>query len=131
MSLHVHAPAESGSQLVVWLTTVSDHHRCGCGLAMTDHRGSLQGRFANPQQVSITSNSSLILSGHMEIEALDLDGACSIFVSPGCTLYVKRLVVHNEGWQLVCLQTLALLPGLCCAQVTACRFASSIPCCSI
>lgn len=56
--------------------------------------------FPTPDQVKISSKSSLVVSGpgSIVIESLDLDGALLVECPEGETLTVKDLVVKNEGW---------------------------------
>ena len=52
-----------------------------------------------PDRISITSRSTLVVSGqNVIIEELDLDGALVIQVEAGGKLTIKSLKVVNQGW---------------------------------
>ena len=56
--------------------------------------------FTNPVNVSISSRSSLILSGNVEIRSLTLDGALRVEAPPGIKIVVicsKKNVIYNAG----------------------------------
>ena len=59
----------------------------------------------SPSQVSISSRSSLVISGEgtVVIESLELDGALEIQTVAGARVIVRGLVVTNQGWELVAL----------------------------
>ena len=59
--------------------------------------------FPTPDQVKISSKSSLVVSGpgQVVIESLDLDGALVIECPEGDTITVKDLEVKNEGWSRI------------------------------
>jgi hypothetical protein len=67
----------------------------------TRHSLGLQERFLSPRQVSITEQSSVVVSGDCTIEHLDVRGALIVRVDEGAKLTIKSLVVRNHGWQLV------------------------------
>jgi hypothetical protein len=56
----------------------------------------------SPTKVKISSRSSLVLSGDITVEELDVDGALEVVAHPGTCVHIKRLVVRNAGWGLVC-----------------------------
>lgn len=62
---------------------------------------TMQERFLSPQQVTISTRSSLVVSGDVTIEHLDLDGALVLCVDPGAQLTIRSLVVRNKGWIVV------------------------------
>ena len=59
----------------------------------------------NPSQVTISTRSSLVISGEgsVVIESLQLDGALEIRTIAGASVTIRGLVVTNQGWELVAL----------------------------
>ena len=63
--------------------------------------GELRHRFPNPGSVSISSGSTLVLSGDgIVIESLTLDGALQIEAQSDTSVTVRGLDVMNEGWKI-------------------------------
>ena len=63
--------------------------------------GELRRRFPAPAGVSISSGSTLALSGAgIVVESLSLDGALSIDAAAGAHVTVRGLEVENAGWQI-------------------------------
>jgi len=62
--------------------------------------GDVKARLLEPSRVKISQRSALVLDGDIVLEDLTLDGALVIRATPGCTVRVKRLAVHNDGWSL-------------------------------
>ena len=61
--------------------------------------GDLKVKIPNPEKVSITSRSTLVVNGPGAIiESLELDGCLIVDAGPGETVTIKDLVVKNEGW---------------------------------
>lgn len=58
-------------------------------------------RFPNPANIKISSRSSLVISGPVVVESLDLDGALVIECPEGGTMLVKDQVIKNSGWSRV------------------------------
>lgn len=56
--------------------------------------------FPKPSTVSVSSSSTLLITGggDVTIEALDLDGALVIEVEAGASLLIRNLSVKNDGW---------------------------------
>eukprot|EP00924_Labyrinthula_sp_SR-Ha-C_P004110 augustus_masked-scaffold_3-processed-gene-14.12-mRNA-1 protein AED:0.00 eAED:0.00 QI:51/1/1/1/0/0.5/2/645/596 len=57
----------------------------------------LKKKFLTPEKVSISSTSSLILDGDIEIHSLHLDGHLEVTAEPGSKVVIKSLTVKNEG----------------------------------
>merc|ERR1719382_600552 len=57
-------------------------------------------RLSSAAHVRITQRSALVLDGDITLGALVLDGALLVVARPGVRVHIKRLAVHNEGWQL-------------------------------
>jgi hypothetical protein len=55
----------------------------------------------SPAKVKISARSSLVFSGDITVEELDVDGALEVFAHPGTCVHIKRLIVRNAGWRLV------------------------------
>eukprot|EP00659_Diplonema_papillatum_P012551 gene12551-19432_t len=52
--------------------------------------------------VSISSRSTLVVEGaNIKIDDLTLDGALVIKIGSAASLHIKKLSVHNRGWQMV------------------------------
>ena len=60
-------------------------------------QAEIASRFPSPEKVSISSRSTLVLSGDITIESLTLDGALELFVEPGASLTVSDVKVVNAG----------------------------------
>ena len=61
--------------------------------------GDLKVKIPFPEQVSITSRSTLVVKGSgVVIESLELDGCLVVEADPGETVTIKDLVVKNDGW---------------------------------
>jgi hypothetical protein len=58
-------------------------------------------RFPEPSKIKISGRSSLVVSGNLVIESLDLDGALVIECEEGATGTISELVVKNEGWKKI------------------------------
>jgi len=59
-------------------------------------------RFPNPENITISSRSTLIIRGNgVIIESLNLDGALFIDVVEGSSLTIKNLTVHNASYKVV------------------------------
>ena len=59
----------------------------------------IKSKFPTPENVSISSTSSLVLDGpNIVIKSLDLKGALVINAVDGAEVVVENVVVENEGW---------------------------------
>lgn len=58
-------------------------------------------RFPEPSKIKISGRSSLVLSGNLVIESLELDGALTIECEEGASGTIKGLTVRNKGWKKV------------------------------
>jgi hypothetical protein len=74
-------------------------HACGC--VRRQRAPCMQERFPHPAQVSVSARSSLVVTGDVTVEHLDLDGALVVKADPGTKLTIKSVVVRNDGWQMV------------------------------
>jgi len=54
--------------------------------------------------ISVSSRSSLVLDGCVELHSLALDGALEIRAGPGVRIIVRDCVVKNRGWEMRPLQ---------------------------
>jgi UDP-sugar pyrophosphorylase len=66
------------------------------------YASELTSRFPTPERVSISSRSSLVVSGNVIIESLSLDGALLLEAGPGSVLLVRagHHKIINEGLQI-------------------------------
>ena len=55
-------------------------------------------RFPDPSKIKISGRSSLVISGNVIIESMDLDGALVVVCEDGATGTISNLVVKNKGW---------------------------------
>lgn len=61
--------------------------------------GEIGIKFPSPEQVKISSKSTLVVKGEgVVIESLDLDGCLVVEADPGETVTIRDFVVRNEGW---------------------------------
>ena len=60
-------------------------------------QAEIAARFPNPEKVSISARSTLVLEGDITIESLSLDGALKLTVAPGSSLTVSLGKVINAG----------------------------------
>jgi hypothetical protein len=74
----------------------------------------LQNRIKSPSKVKITARSSLVLAGDITIGELDVDGALEIIAHTGACVHIKRLIVRNAGWMLVCSYLSGGVQSYCC-----------------
>jgi len=58
-------------------------------------------RFPNPSKIQISGRSSLVLSGNIIIESLNLDGALVVECEEGASATINNLVVRNKGWEKI------------------------------
>mmetsp|Transcript_13314 Transcript_13314/g.24988 ORF Transcript_13314/g.24988 Transcript_13314/m.24988 type:complete len:760 (-) Transcript_13314:3209-5488(-) len=58
-------------------------------------------RFPEPSKIKISKRSSLVISGNVVIESLDLDGALVIECEEGASGTISGLVVNNKGWEKI------------------------------
>lgn len=63
--------------------------------------GEYKARFPKPSNIKISGRSSLVLSGNIIIESLDLDGALVIECEEGASGTISSLVVQNKGWEKI------------------------------
>jgi len=61
--------------------------------------GDLRTKFPSPENVMITSRSTLVVKGSgVVIESLQLDGCLVVDADPGEHITIKHKVVKNDGW---------------------------------
>jgi UDP-sugar pyrophosphorylase len=61
--------------------------------------GDLKSKFPNPEKITITSRSTLIVKGSdVVIHSLELDGCLVVDAAPGEHVSIQHLVVQNDGW---------------------------------
>lgn len=58
-------------------------------------------RFPNPEKTKISSRSSLVISGPVVVESLELDGALVIECPEDGKMVVKDQVIKNSGWSRI------------------------------
>eukprot|EP00301_Raphidiophrys_heterophryoidea_P003416 c11542_g1_i1.p1 GENE.c11542_g1_i1~~c11542_g1_i1.p1 ORF type:complete len:952 (-),score=243.57 c11542_g1_i1:88-2943(-) len=61
-------------------------------------QNEIKSRFVTPEQVVISSRSTLVLEGNITFENMILDGALAIRAVPGAHVTVRNVKAINKGW---------------------------------
>ncbi len=70
-------------------------------------KNEILSKFGNSDQkqlgeINISNRSTLIVEGeNVKFDSLDLDGTLVIQAVSGANVHIKKLKVHNKGWEFV------------------------------